>query len=107
MSRNEQLLQFYIKQSNIMSNRIEYLYQNLDELRSRISNLYDTNNYDKNKYDNNINNSQNLTTTKVDIVSNPSVSLNKFLYSIKQEKEEKEEKEESGDNSLNPLNNAE
>ena len=101
MSRNEQLFQFCIKQSNIISNRIEYLYQNLDDLRSRISNLYDTNNDDKNKDDNNINNSQHLTTTKVDIVSKPSVSLNEFLYSIKKEKEE------SGDNSLNPFNDAE
>ncbi len=101
MSRNEQLFQFCIKQSNIISNRIEYLYQNFDDLRSRIGNLYDTNNDEKNKDDNNINNSQHLTTTKVDIVSKPSVSLNEFLYSIKKEKEE------SGDNSLNPLKDAE
>jgi hypothetical protein len=97
MSQKEQLLQFYIKQSNIISNRIEYLYQNLDELRTRISNLYENNtdNCD------NKNNLQNITTTKVDIASNPSVSLNEFLYSVQKEKEE------YGDNSLNPFNAAE
>ncbi len=105
MSSNDQLLQFYIKQSNMILNRIEHLYQNLDELRSRISNLGEINK-DDNKKDN-INNSQNIATTKIDIASNPSVSLNDFLYSIKKEKEEKDEKEESGDNSLNPFNDAE
>ena len=99
MNHNEQLLQFYIKQSNMISNRIEHLYQNLDELRTRISNLCEINK-DDNKKDN-INNSQNIATTKIDIASNPSVSLNEFLYSIKKEKEE------SGDNSLNPFDNTE
>ena len=116
MNPNEQLLQFYIKQSNMISNRIENLYQNLDELRSRISNLYDKkkeddkNNDDKNNDDNkkeddnkkdniNINNWQNLNTTKCDIHSKPSVSLNDFFYSVK--------KKDIGDNSLNPFDSAE
>lgn len=38
---HEELLNFYIRQYQITSNRIEYLYQNLDELRSHINYLYD------------------------------------------------------------------
>jgi hypothetical protein len=58
---NDDLLQFYIRQYQITSNRIEYLYQNLDELRSHINYLYDAQYISVQHPNANINNSRSRT----------------------------------------------